>query len=254
MMTKEELCKKVAEMENVRMFMLEEMVATTNLNDALKILAKYRGELVSSLFGENEILVLDEEKANLKYWRAFNYTKPEISLKEYRDSNFFCFFGSETIVKEVTFPDFVVFGFYDSKITAHIGNDSSVHHYVLDSSSELHMVNGAVTLPSYLSFAMEGMGSKLTFRSNTAPSDEFRLDVVIASHDNTLDIDLMKFRKGVIDLKVLGECRGCKVNINARNSYKSVRLHIDGDLSRMFKDNEIVINGIRQYGDERENN
>lgn len=251
-MTKEELCRRVAELENVDLFIVDEMAYTGNLNDALRVLAKYRGEVVGSLFGENEILVLDEGTRNWKFWRAFNYNKPEISLKEYRDSKFFGFFGSETIIKDVSFHEFVAFVLHDSRITAHLGNNSSVHHYALDSDSELHVVNGVVTLPSYLSFAMEGMGSKLTFRSNTAPDKEFRLDIEIATHLNTVDIDLMKFRKGVVDLTMHGGCKGCRININARYPYKSVKLGINGG-NEMFEDNEIIINGIRQY-EQRENN
>jgi len=251
-MTKEELCRRVAELENVDLFIVDEMKAyTENLNDALKILAKYRGGVVGSLFGENEILVLDEGIRDWKHWRAFNYRKPEISLKDI-GCKFFCFYGSETIIKDVSFHEFVAFVLHDSRITAHLGNNSSVHHYALDSDSELHVVNGAVTLPSYLSFAMEGMGSKLTFRSNTAPEKDFRLDIEIATHFNTLDIDLMKFRKGVVDLTMHGGCKGCRININARYPYKSVKLGINGG-NEMFEDNEIIINGIRQY-EQRENN
>lgn len=48
-MTKEELCRRVAELENVDLFIVDEMKAyTENLNDALKILAKYRGGVVGN--------------------------------------------------------------------------------------------------------------------------------------------------------------------------------------------------------------
>ena len=243
MMTKEELCRKVAEMENVSLFIINEMIYTGNLNDALKILAKYRGELVGGLFGENEILVLDEGMRDWEHWRAFNYKKPEISLKGI-NCKFFCFYGSETIIKDVCFSEFVALGIYDSKITAYLSDNSRVHHYNLEINSELNVVNAANLLPSYISFAMNDE-SKLTFRSNTAPLDDFRLEIEIHTHNAQVDVDITKFRKGKVELMMEGECKGCKINIKAKQPYKSVGLSINGG-SRMFEDNEIVINGIRK--------
>ena len=243
-MTKEELCRRVAELENVDLFIVDEMKAyTENLNDALKILAKYRGGVVGSLFGENEILVLDEGTRDWKHWRAFNYRKPEISLKD-TGCKFFCFYGSNTVIKDVCFSEFVALGVYDSKITAYLSDESRVHHYNLEINSELSIVNAANLMPNYISVAMNDE-SKLTFRSNTAPLDDFRLEIEIHTHNAQVDVDITKFRKGKVELMMEGECKGCKINIKAKQPYKSVGLSINGD-SGTWENNEIIINGIRQ--------
>lgn len=242
-MTKEELCKKVAELEDISMFVVDEISATSNLNDALKRFADFDGKNISKLFGENEILVLSEGMRDWEHWRAFNYKKPEISLRGI-NCKFFCFYGSETIIKDVCFSEFVALGIYDSKITAYLSDNSRVHHYNLEINSELNVVNAANHLPSYISFAMNDE-SKLTFRSNTAPLDDFRLEIEIHTHNAQVDVDITKFRKGKVELMMEGECKGCKINIKAKQPYKSVGLSINGG-SRMFEDNEIVINGIRK--------
>lgn len=243
MMTKEELCRRVAELEDISMFVVDEISAASNLNDALKVFSTYDGKNVSKLFGENEILVLDEGTRGWKHWRAFNYMKPEISLRDI-NCKFFCFYGSDTVIKDVSFNEFVALGIYDSKITAYLSDNSRVHHYNLEINSELNVVNAANLLPSYISFAMNDE-SKLTFRSNTAPLDDFRLEIEIHTHNAQVDVDITKFRKGKVELMMEGECKGCKINIKAKQPYKSVGLSINGG-SRMFEDNEIVINGIRK--------
>lgn len=246
MITKEGLCKRVAELEDISMFVVDEISETSNLNDALKRFANFDGKNVSKLFGENEILVLDEGTRDWKHWRAFNYRKPEISLRD-AGCKFFCFYGSDTVIKGVCFSEFVALGIYDSKITAYLSDDSRVHHYNLEINSELNIVNAANLLPSYISFAMNDE-SKLTFRSNTAPLDDFRLEIEIHTHNAQVDVDITKFRKGKVELMMEGECKGCKVDIKAKYPYKSVGLSINGG-SGMFEDNEIIINGIRQYGE-----
>lgn len=196
MMTKEELCRRVAELEDISMIVVDEISATSNLNDALKRFANFEGKSVSKLFGENEILVLDEGMRDWKHWRAFNYRKPEISLRD-TGCKFFCFYGSETLIKDVKFDEFVALGLYDSKITTYLSDDSRVHHYNLEINSELNIVNAANLLPSYISFAMNDE-SKLTFRSNTAPLDDFRLEIEIHTHNARVDVDITKFRKGKV--------------------------------------------------------
>lgn len=248
-MTKEELCRKVAELEDISMVVVGEISATSNLNDALKRFANFEGKSVSKLFGENEILVLDEGTRDWKHWRAFNYRKLEISLKDI-GCKFFCFYGSNTVIKDVSFDEFVALGLYDSKITAYLSDNSRVHHYNLEINSELNIVNAANLLPSYISFAMNDE-SKLTFRSNTAPLDEFRLAIDIHTHNAQVDVDITKFRKGKVELMMEGECKGCKINIKAKQPYKSVGLSINSG-SETYENNEIIINGIRQF--ERENN
>lgn len=243
MMTKEELCRRVAELEDISMVVVDEISATSNLNDALKRFANFDGKNISKLFGENEILVLDEGTRDWKHWRAFNYRKPEISLKD-ASCKFFCFYGSDTVIKDICFGEFVALGIYDSKITAYLSDDSRVHHYNLEINSELNIVNAANLLPSYISFAMNDE-SKLTFRSNTAPLDDFRLGIEIHTHNAQVDVDITKFRKGKVELMMEGECKGCKINIKAKQPYKSVGLSINGG-SGVFEDNEIIINGIRQ--------
>lgn len=247
MMTKEELCKRVAELEDISMVVVGEISATSNLNDALKRFADFEGKSVSKLFGENEILVLDEGTRDWKHWRAFNYRKPEINLNNVW-SKYFEFFGSETIIKDACFSEFVALGIYDSKITAYLSDDSRVHHYNLEINSELNIVNAANLLPSYISFAMNDE-SKLTFRSNTAPLDDFRLEIEIHTHNAQVDVDITKFRKGKVELMMEGECKGCKVDIKAKQPYKSVGLSINGG-SGTWENNEITINGIRQFNRE----
>lgn len=247
MMTKEELCKRVAELEDISMVVVGEISATSNLNDALKRFANFEGKSVSKLFGENEILVLDEGTRDWKHWRAFNYRKPEINLNNVW-SKYFEFFGSETIIKDACFSEFVALGIYDSKITAYLSDDSRVHHYNLEINSELNIVNAANLLPSYISFAMNDE-SKLTFRSNTAPLDDFRLEIEIHTHNAQVDVDITKFRKGKVELMMEGECKGCKVDIKAKQPYKSVGLLINGG-SGTWENNEITINGIRQFNRE----
>lgn len=247
MMNKEELCRRVAELEDVVMFVVDEISATSNLNDALKVFSTYEGRNVSKLFGENEILILDEGTRDWKHWRAFNYRKPEINLNNVW-SKYFEFFGSETIIKDACFSEFVALGIYDSKITAYLSDDSRVHHYNLEINSELNIVNAANLLPSYISFAMNDE-SKLTFRSNTAPLDDFRLEIEIHTHNAQVDVDITKFRKGKVELMMEGGCKGCKVDIKAKQPYKSVGLSINGG-SGMWENNEITINGIRQFNRE----
>ena len=243
-MTKEELCRRVAELEDIRMFVVDEISATSNLNDALKRFADFDGKNISKLFGENEILILDEEGGrDWKHWRAFNYRKPEINLNNVW-SKYFVFFGSETVIKDVCFSEFVALGLYDSKITVYLGDNSRSHHYNLEINGELSIVNAANLLPSYISFAMNDE-SKLTFRSNTAPLDDFRLAIDIHTHNAQVDVDITKFRKGKVELMMEGECKGCKINIKAKQPYKSVGLSINGD-SGTWENNEIIINGIRQ--------
>lgn len=244
MMNKEELCRRVAELEDISMFVVDEISATSNLNDALKKFANFDGKNISKLFGENEILVLDEGTLDWKHWRAFNYMKPEISLRDI-NCKFFCFYGSDTVIKDVSFNEFVALGIYDSKITAYLSDNSRVHHYNLEINSELNVVNAANLLPSYISFAMNDE-SKLTFRSNTAPLDDFRLEIEIHTHNAQVDVDITKFRKGKVELMMEGECKGCKINIRAKQPYKSVGLSINGKSNKMLEDNEIVINGIRK--------
>ena len=248
-MNKEELCRRVAELEDISMFVVDEISATSNLNDAIKKFADFDGKNISKLFGENEILVLDEGTLDWKHWRAFNYMKPEISLKD-TGCKFFCFYGSNTVIKGVSFDEFVALGLYDSKITAYLSDESRVHHYNLEIGSELNIVNAANLLPNYLSFAMNDE-SKLTFRSNTAPLDDFRLEIDIHTHNAQVDVDITKFRKGKVELMMEGECKGCRINIRAKQSYKSVGLSINGD-SGTWENNEIIINGTRQY--KREDN
>lgn len=249
-MTKEELCRRVAELEDISMFVVDEISATSNLNDALKAFSNYDGGEVSKLFGENEILILDEEGTrDWKHWRAFNYRKPEINLNNVW-SKYFVFFGSETVIKDVCFSEFVALGLYDSKITVYLSDNSRSHHYNLEIGSELNIVNAANLLPNYLSFAMNDE-SKLTFRSNTAPLDDFRLEIDIHTHNAQVDVDITKFRKGKVELMMEGECKGCRINIRAKQSYKSVGLSINGD-SGTWENNEIIINGTRQY--KREDN
>lgn len=250
MITKEELCRRVAELEDIRMFIVDEMTKTSNLNDALKVFSKYDGGEVSKLFGENEILILGEEGGrDWKHWRAFNYRKPEINLNNVW-SKYFVFFGSETVIKDVCFSEFVALGLYDSKITTYLGDNSRSHHYNLEINGELSIVNAANLMPNYISFAMNDE-SKLTFRSNTAPLDDFRLAIDIHTHNAQVDVDITKFRKGKVELMMEGECKGCKINIKAKQPYKSVGLSINGD-SGTWENNEIIINGIRQY--KREDN
>ena len=247
MMTKEELCRRVAELEDISMVVVGEISATSNLNDALKIFANFEGKSVSKLFGENEILVLAEGMRDWKHWRAFNYRKPEISLRD-AGCKFFCFYGSETLIKDAKFDEFVALGLYDSKITAYLSDDSRVHHYNLEINSELSIVNAANLMPNYISFAMNEE-SKLTFRSNTAPLDDFRLEIDIHTHNAQVDVDITKFRKGKVELMMEGECKGCKVDIKAKQPYKSVGLSINGG-SGTWENNEITINGIRQFNRE----
>lgn len=247
MMTKEELCRRVAELEDISMSVVGEISATSNLNDTLKVFSNYDGGSVSKLFGENEILVLDEETGDWKHWRAFNYRKPEISLKDI-GCKFFCFYGSNTVIKDVCLSEFVALGIYGSKITAYLSDESRVHHYNLEINSELNIVNAANLLPSYISFAMNDE-SKLTFRSNTAPLDDFRLEIEIHTHNAQVDVDITKFRKGKVELMMEGECKGCKINIKAKQPYKSVGLSINGG-SGTWENNEITINGIRQFNRE----
>ena len=251
MITKEELCRKVAELEDIQMFTVDEMTKTSNLNDALKVISKYDGGSVSKLFGEGEILILDEEgtSRDWRHWRAFNYKKPEINLNNVW-SKYFVFFGSETVIKDVCFSEFVALGLYDSKITVYLGDNSRSHHYNLEINSELNIVNAANLMPNYISFAMNDE-SKLTFRSNTAPLDEFRLAIDLHTHNAQVDVDITKFRKGKVELMMEGGCKGCKVNIKAKQPYKSVGLSINGG-SETYENNEIIINGIRQ--NKREDN
>ena len=89
------------------------------------------------------------------------------------------------------------------------------------------------------------MRVSLTFRSNTAPLDDFRLEIEIHTHNAQVDVDITKFRKGKVELMMEGECKGCKINIKAKQPYKSVGLSINGD-SGTWENNEIIINGIRQ--------
>ena len=244
MMTKEELCRRVAELEDISMVVVDEISATSNLNDALKRFANFEGKSVSKLFGESEILILDEEGTrDWKHWRAFNYRKPEINLNNVW-SKYFVFFGSETVIKDVCFSEFVALGLYDSKITVYLGDNSRSHHYNLEINSELSIVNAANLMPNYISFAMNDE-SKLTFRSNTAPLDDFRLEIEIHTHNAQVDVDITKFRKGKVELMMEGACKGCKINIKAKQPYKSVGLSINGD-SGTWENNEIIINGIRQ--------
>ena len=86
---------------------------------------------------------------------------------------------------------------------------------------------------------------KLTFRSNISPLDDFRLAIDIHTHNAQVDVDITKFRKGKVELMMEGECKGCKINIKAKQPYKSVGLSINGD-SGTWENNEIIINGIRQ--------
>lgn len=247
MVTKEELCKRVTELEDIKMLVIDEISETSNLNDALKVFSKYDSKNVSKLFGKDEVLVLDEGTRDWKHWRAFNYQKPEISLRD-TGCKFFCFYGSETIVKDVCFSEFVALGLYDSRITAYLSDNSRSHHYNLEFGSELNIVNAANLLPSYISFAMNDE-SKLTFRSNTAPLEDFRLAIDIHTHNAQVDVDITKFRKGKVELMMEGECKGCKVNIKAKQPYKSVGLSINGG-SETWENNEIVINGNRRFNKE----
>lgn len=240
MMTKEELCRRVAELEDIGMVVVDEISATSNLNDALKVFSNYDGGEVSKLFGENEILILDEEGTrDWKHWRAFNYRKPEINLNNVW-SKYFVFFGSETIIKDVCFSEFVALGLYDSKITVYLSDNFRSHHYNLEIGNELSIVNAANLMPNYISFAMNDE-SELTFRSNTAPLDDFRLAIDIHTHNAQVDVDITKFRKGKVELMMEGECKGCKINIKAKQPYKSVGLSISGD-SKTWENNEIIVN------------
>lgn len=88
-MTKEELCRRVAELENVDLFIVDEMAYTGNLNDALRVLAKYRGEVVGSLFGENE--ELSDHGSEVKYFAKVTsdeYIIPNARQVKYFSSKF----------------------------------------------------------------------------------------------------------------------------------------------------------------------